>query len=150
METKSRFVPVSLGVFMLAAGLNSGTASAETPVANACPADGCTIQITNVAPSGSELEITWEANFLPDVSRNHIHVYWDTYTAEQVSSDAEAKGFTQGDWVPTDIYPVYVSDGALSVENRGESTTICVTAADRDHAVLDASAVQCVDVSAHL
>lgn len=150
METKSKFVPLFLGVFALVATISSVTVKAETPVANACPADGCTIQITNVAPSGDELEITWEANFLPDVSRNHIHVYWDTFKAEEVSSDAEANGFTQGDWVPTDIYPVYVSDGALSVANRAESTTICVTSADRDHAVIDPSDVQCVDVSSHL
>ena len=106
----------------------------EGPVANACPASGCTITITDVSKAGDELEITWEANFLPDVSRNHIHIYWDTFTAEQVSSDAEANGFTQGDWSPTDSYPTYVTESGASVVNRGDSTTLCVTAGDRDHA----------------
>lgn len=125
-------------------------AAGEGPVANACPAEGCSVTITDVARSGEELEITWEANFDPDTSRNHIHVYWDTYTADQVSSDAEARGVTQGDWVPTDAYPTYVTESAASVANRGGSSTICVTAGDRDHAVIDSSIVDCRDVSDQL
>lgn len=117
------------------------------PVGNACPPEGCNIQIVAVEKSGTELVINWEANFLPDVSRNHIHVYWDNFQAEQVSSDAEANGFDQGDWVPTSEYPSYTTEGAISLSSRGESTTICVTAANRDHAVLDAKAVHCMDVS---
>ena len=35
------------------------------------------------APEGDELRVTWEANFEPDFSKNHIHVYWDTYTADR-------------------------------------------------------------------
>jgi len=128
--------------------LNQGYAA--DPVGNACPPEGCSIQITSTEKSGAELIIQWDANFLPDVSRNHIHVYWDNFSAEQVSSDAEAKGFEQGDWVPTSDYPRYTTGGAMSVESRGESTTVCVTAANRDHAVLDAKAVHCVDVSASL
>ena len=123
---------------------------ADDPVANACPAEGCQIKITNISNSGDELEITWEANFLPDVSRNHIHAYWDTFTAEQVSSDAEANGFKQGDWVPTSDYPTFITNGAMSVANRAESSTICVTASDRDHAVMDPMAVHCVSASASL
>lgn len=122
----------------------------EGPVANACPAEGCMITITDVTKSGDELAITWEANFAPDTARNHIHVYWDIYTADQVSSDAEDRGVEQGDWVPTDAYPTYVTESAASTANRGGSTTICVTAADRDHAVLDSSLVHCVDVSGEL
>lgn len=117
------------------------------PVANACPADGCQIEIVDVVAEGDELRITWEANFLPDVSRNHIHVYWDTYTADEVSADADARGVEQGVWEVTDAYPTYVTEGAITASERGDSTTICVTAADRDHGVIDASLVDCRDVA---
>jgi hypothetical protein len=124
----------------------AGTPSAA-PVANACPPEGCTITIVDAAREGDEIAVTWETNFKPDISRNHIHVYWDIYTADQVSSDAEARGVTQGEWVPTDVVPTYVTESAVSVDTRGDSTTICVTAGDRDHAVIDASLVDCRDVS---
>ena len=122
-------------------------ATSTTPVANACPPDGCKITITDAVREGDEIAVTWEANFVPDVSRNHIHVYWDIYTANQVSSDAEARGVAQGEWVPTDVVPTYVTEGAVSVAKRGDSTTLCVTAGDRDHVVIDSSLVDCRDVS---
>ncbi|MDH3707350.1 MAG: hypothetical protein OES57_14875, partial [Acidimicrobiia bacterium] len=70
---------------------------------NACPVDGCTITISEVTATDSgELEVTWETNFDPDVSRNHVHVYWNTYSPEQVSNDAETTHeVEQGQWVPT-------------------------------------------------
>ena len=129
--------------------LPSGSMAAD-PVANVCPVDGCQITILSIEKSGDELEIQWEANFLPDVSRNHIHVYWDIFKAEEVSSDAEANGFKQGDWVPTSDYPNYTTADAMSVANRGGSTTICVTAGGRDHAVLDPQAVHCLSASSSL
>jgi hypothetical protein len=130
-----------------AATTTQATDGGGGPVANACPAEGCTITITDAVRSGDEIQVTWEANFDPDTARNHIHVYWDIYSADQVSSDAEARGVTQGDWVPTDAYPTYTTESATSVANRGDSTSICVTAADRDHAVIDANLVDCRDVS---
>lgn len=149
-----RLLILILALVVVACGDDQGdavdttaTASGDGPVANACPPDGCVITITDVVPEGDELMVTWEANFDPDVSRNHIHIFWDTYTAEEVSSDAEARGMTQGDWHPTDAYPTYVTESGASVANRGESTTLCVTAADRDHAVLDSSITDCRDVS---
>jgi hypothetical protein len=117
------------------------------PVANACPPEGCAITITDTAKKGSEIAVTWEANFKPDVSKNHIHIFWDIYTADQVSSDAEARGKKQGEWVPTAKVPTYVTGGPVSVDNRGDSTVLCVTAGDRDHAVIDSSIVDCQDVS---
>lgn len=126
----------------------SPVAGSPTPtaVANACPAEGCIIEIVDVQRDGGELAVTWETNFAPDVSKNHIHVYWDIYTADQVSSDAEDRGVKQGEWVPTDV-ETYVTESAVSVDKRGGSTTICVTAGDRDHAVIDSSIVDCQDVS---
>ena len=123
------------------------TTASSGPVGNACPAEGCVITITDVAKDGDELAITWDADFDPDVSKNHIHVFWDIYTADQVSSDAEARGEKQGEWVPTDAYPTYTTGSAVSVDKRGDSTTLCVTAGDRDHAVIDSSIVDCQDVS---
>lgn len=125
----------------------TATPAAGVPVANACPADGCAITIVDAARQDDEIAVTWEANFKADVAKNHIHVYWDIYTADQVSSDAEARGVKQGEWVPTDVVPTYVTESAVSVDTRGGSTTICVTAGDRDHAVIDASLVDCRDVS---
>jgi hypothetical protein len=135
------------------AGTEGGQAAATTEAestdgaANACPPDGCTIAIVDVTQSGEELEVTWEPNFAPDVDRNHIHIYWDIYTADQVSSDAADRGVEQGEWVPTADMPTYVTEGPVSVTTRGDSTTLCVTAADGDHAVIDAALVDCRDVS---
>lgn len=126
------------------------SAEAARPVANACPAEGCRIMIVDVTRSGDELAVTWEANFLPDVSKNHVHVYWDKFTAEQVSDDAQARGVEQGEWHPTDAYPTYVTQSEASVANRGDSSTICVTAGDRAHVVLDPNLFHCRDVSEHL
>ncbi len=124
------------------------TAATETAAQqNACPVDGCTVEITDVEKSGSELRITWKTNFRPDFSKNHIHVYWDTYTAEEVSNDAAAKGKTQGEWVPTGDFPAFVTEGVVSTSKRAGSTTVCVTASDREHNVLDASIVDCEDVA---
>lgn len=120
-----------------------GDASAE----NACPVDGCEITITDVVAEGDELRVTWDANFTPDASRNHIHVYWDTYTADQVSNDAASRNVQQGEWVPTDAYPEYVTEGATSVTAAGESTTLCATAGDSDHNVIDSSIQHCFDVA---
>lgn len=119
----------------------------QGPVANACPPDGCSITIVDAAKEGDEIAVTWEANFVPDISRNHIHVYWDRYTADEVSSDAEARGVSQGEWVPTDVVPTFVTQDVVAVSMRGDSTTICVTAADRDHVVLDSTIVDCRDVA---
>lgn len=126
--------------------------SAETGGGNACPADGCTITIDAVVADADagELVVTFDANFSPDIAGNHFHVYWDTFEADQVSSDAADRGVTQGDWHPTDNYPEYTTTEATSVTQAGESETLCVTAGDRDHAVIDATAVECIDVSGQL
>ncbi|MGI8828778.1 MAG: hypothetical protein ACR2I5_03270 [Candidatus Limnocylindria bacterium] len=123
------------------------TADPQAPVANACPAEGCRITIVNAERDGDEIAVTWETNFVPDISRNHIHIYWDRYTADEVSSDAEARGVSQGEWVPTDVVPTFVTQDVVAVAMRGESTTICVTAGDRDHVVIDATLFDCRDVA---
>lgn len=127
-----------------------GDDATQADAQNACPVDGCEISITDVQLEGQELRVVWTANFDPDFAKNHIHVYWDTYTADQVSNDAGARGQTQGEWVPTGDYPEFVTEGAVSTSARGTSTTVCVTAGDRDHNVIDSSIVDCRDVSALL
>ena len=123
------------------------TDKTEASGENACPVEGCKVTISDVVPEGDELKVTWEANFTPDASRTHLHVYWDIYTADQVSNDAASRGVDQGEWVPTDVYPDYVTEGATSVTKRGDSTTLCVTAGDSDHNVIDSSIFNCFDVA---
>jgi hypothetical protein len=125
----------------------AGEATSMAPVSNACPVEGCEIAFVDAAAEGDEIAVTWETNFAPDVSKNHIHIYWDIYTADEVTSDAEARDEQQGEWVPTDAVPTYVTESAVAVAERGDSTMLCATAADRDHVVLDSSVVDCIDVS---
>lgn len=152
---------VAVAVVLLAGGCGSdggkkvassgSTAGSGEVVQNACPVDGCRIEIKDVTRDGGELKITWKANYKPDVSRNHIHAYWDTYDIKQVSNDAESKhGVTQGEWVPTDSYPQFVTEGAVAVSQRGASTTVCVTAGDKDHNVIDVGIENCRDVASLL
>lgn len=121
--------------------------SAGAATQNACPAEGCQIDFGELQTSGDEIEVTWEINFDPDLNNNHVHIYWNNYTAAQVSNDATDRGVAQGEWVPTDLAPSYVTDGAVSTSQRGESTTLCLVAADRDHNVIDEGTEVCRDVS---
>lgn len=117
---------------------------------NACPVDGCSISIASVDAADGEIAVVFDANFTPDFERNHIHIYWDAYEAGSVSSDFQERGFEeQGKWHPTDEYPNYTtqSDASVSSEFRGDSTTLCVTAADTDHSVIDPTVEECLDVS---
>ncbi|MEZ5933880.1 MAG: hypothetical protein R3F54_18410 [Alphaproteobacteria bacterium] len=118
---------------------------------NACPIDGCEVTIVGVQKAGDELELTYEANFTPDVSKNHIHAWWgENYTVEQVGRNAETvHGVTQGRWHRHDDYPTYVTKEAVSTSVRDGATTICVSPADRDHNILDVSIYHCVDVSGY-
>jgi len=134
------------------AAADTGGDTADEAAGNACPPEGCDITFVGVAADADagELVVTFDANFSPDIAGNHFHVYWDNFEADQVSSDATERGVTQGDWHPTDEYPDYTTTEAMSVSERGDSETICVTTGDRDHAVIDATAVACEDVSAQL
>jgi hypothetical protein len=125
----------------------SSSVAPATDQANACPIDGCTIQISDVERVGGELSVTFATNFDPDVSRNHIHIYWDTYTADEVSNDAAARGVEQGRWVPTAVVESFVTEGDVAMAERGSSTTVCVTAGDRNHDVIDSALVDCRDVA---
>lgn len=118
---------------------------------NACPVDGCAVEIINVANEGGELTIELTSNFEPDMSKNHFHIWWgELYDVKQVSNNAETvHNVSQGDWHPTDAYPSYTTTGVTSVSQRSDAITLCVSPADRNHDIIDPDALHCVDVSAH-
>ena len=143
--------PIRLGAALaiVTAVFGAGGSFAQDAMPNACPVDGCEVRIVDVKKSGNELALTLQANFTPDMSKNHIHVWWgDNFTVKQVSNNAEtAYGVKQGDWHPTDEYPSYVTQGPVSMAVRGNSKTICVSAGDRNHDIIDVTKYQCVDIS---
>ncbi len=120
--------------------------------ANSCPVDGCLVEITAVEKSGDELVVILDANFGPDNARNHLHMWWgEQYDVTQVGRNAQSEhSVEQGKWHRHDDYPQYTTSGAASTTVRDGATTLCVTAADRDHNVIDATLFSCVDVSAQL
>lgn len=62
---------------------------------NSCPVDGCEVKIISVTKAGDELRLVFKSNFKPDMSRNHIHVWWgDNYRVDQVTTDAETAHHT--------------------------------------------------------
>ena len=102
---------------LCAAGLAiaAPVAPAADALPNACPVDGCTVKIIAVKRSGDELVLTLEANYSPDISKNHIHVWWgDNYTVDQVSNDAETVHHVkQGEWHPMADYPSYITQSEI-------------------------------------
>jgi hypothetical protein len=131
-----------------------GTASShgQEAMPNACPVDGCEVKIVDVQKSGDELDLTLESNFSPDMSKNHVHVWWgENYAIEQVSNNAETvHKVKQGEWHPTADYPNYVTQSAVSTAVRRNAKTICVSPADRNHDILDVKVSHCVDVESKL
>ncbi|MCG7522555.1 hypothetical protein [Ruegeria sp. Ofav3-42] len=141
------------GLIIGATAFLSGVdAAAQSDMPNACPVDGCEVRIVSVEKNGDELTITYEANFKPDVSKNHLHAWWgESYAVEQVGRNAQSEfNVEQGRWHRHGDYPSYVTKEAASTSARDGATTMCVTAADRDHNILDASKYHCVDVQEHL
>ncbi len=142
------------GFFLSAAfagfGLTTGGTAQEA--VNACPVDGCKISIVSVEKQGDELLVTFDANFKPEMSKNHIHIWWgENFDVKQVSNNAETEhGVAQGEWHPTDEYPGYTTQSAASVAVRGDATTLCVSAADRNHDILDPEIFECYSVEEHV
>lgn len=139
-----------VGCALVALWLSGVVAGDAMP--NSCPVDGCEIKILRVAPENGELRVTFDANFTPDVSKNHIHVWWgEQYDVKQVGRNAKSEfGVVQGKWHRHDDYPEYLTTGAASLRVRGTATTLCTTAADRNHNVLDPVLHHCLDISEHL
>ncbi len=138
------------GVFVVALLASLPSPAAEMP--NSCPVDGCLVSITSVEKSGDELQVTLEANYTPDNARNHLHMWWgEQYNSRQVGRNALSEhGVEQGKWHRHDDYPIYITTGAASTAVRDGATSLCVTAADRGHNVLDAELFDCMDVSQFL
>jgi hypothetical protein len=139
-----------LGVLVTTIG--AGDALGAEVLPNACLVDGCEVKILGVKPAGEELELTFESNFSPDVSKNHFHVWWgEKFTVEQVGRNAETvHGVTQGRWHRHDDYPTYVTTGAASTSVREGAATVCVSPADRNHNIIDVKIYNCVEVSSYL
>lgn len=125
---------------------------AQDSLPNACPVDGCDVKIVGVKKAGSEIELTLEANFMPEMSKNHVHVWWgENFKVEQVTNNAETVYHVkQGDWHPTADYPTYSTTSAASTTVRGSAKTLCVSPSDRNHDILDIKVFHCLDVSEHL
>jgi hypothetical protein len=137
--------------------LTLGTSGAPLPAVaqdlpNSCPVDGCDVKIVAVEKAGDELKLTFEANYQPEMSRNHIHVWWgENYTVDQVTNDAETvHNVKQGEWHPTDDYPEYITQSGASMTVRGTAKTLCVSPADGNHVILDITKFTCTDVSSYL
>ncbi len=122
---------------------------ALAPLGASCPADGCQIRILSAEPIGSELQLILEANWTPSTQASHAHYYWSPqYTASQVGGDSTARfGVPVGAWDLDDRYPLYVTEGDVSLANRGSNTELCVTAADAGHNVLDPTLFDCISVA---
>lgn len=155
--TTSGSAQLGFGAALAALAVVIGTmgverAAAQEALPNACPVDGCEVKIAEVKRAGDELEVKFEANFTPDFSKNHIHVWWgDNFTVQQVSNNAETvHNVKQGEWHPTADYPSYTTQSAVSLAVRGSSTHVCVSAADRNHDILDIKLLHCVDVGSQL
>ncbi len=148
-----RYLRRGLLLLLIGATLSgAGALRALADMPNACPVDGCEVRIERVARSGEELEITFKSNFMPDVSKNHFHVWWgENFTVQQVGRNAEpVYNVKQGRWHRHADYPTYITQGAASTKVRGQAKTICVSAADRNHNILDVKQYHCVDASQYL
>jgi len=117
----------------------------EEPVAPTVPPAACDggscITIDDVTLDGGELLITWTADgFVPDTSATHAHFYWGIYDAAQVGTNAADRS----PWELTDAQP-FVPGGELQLANRpAGADTVCVTAADGEHAVIEPANHHCV------
>ena len=142
----------AIGALPLAFCFLLGNAATAEELTNACPVDGCDVEIVEAKKSGSEIALTLKANIKPDMSKNHIHVWWgENYTIEQVTGNAETDyKVKQGEWHPTDDYPNYVTQSGASTTVRGKATTLCVSVSDGNHNILDIKKFRCVDVSGQL
>lgn len=133
-------------------GLGHTSIASAADMPNTCPVDGCDVSIATIEKEGPELKVTLNSNFTPDNSKNHFHMWWgEQYKPEQVGRNAKSEyNVEQGKWHRHDDYPVYITTGSASVEVREGAVTLCVTAADGDHNVLDAENFHCMNVSDHL
>ncbi len=142
----------AIGAIAVASSLAPAEVAAAEELANACPVDGCVVEIVAAKKDGSEIALTLKSNFKPDMSKNHIHVWWgENYKIEQVTNNAETVHMVkQGEWHPTDEYPDYVTQSAASTSVRGSAKTLCVSASDRNHDILDVKKLHCMDVGGQL
>jgi len=114
------------------------------PPPAACDGGLC-IQIDDVTVDGGDLLITWTADgFVPDTAATHAHFYWGIYDAAQVGTNATDRA----PWELTDAQP-FVPGGEMQLVNRPDGAdTVCVTAADGEHAVIEPANHSCFPIPA--
>ncbi|NNE73896.1 MAG: hypothetical protein HKN26_09545 [Acidimicrobiales bacterium] len=136
---------------LVASACGSRFADDEPPTSSTCPADeGCVVEFVSATVDGEQLTLTWTANFVPNANRNHLHIYWDTFTPAQVSDDASDRNVAQGLWTESASPTGFTTGGATAPAARGDATRLCAVAADRDHRVIDEGDQRCIDVTAAL
>lgn len=113
---------------------------------NSCPVDGCEVEIVSVRNAeNGEYAVAFRADFTPQLSKNHIHIWWgENWKVTQVTANAmTVYNNPQGVYHPIDDYPGYTTKGVVSAQKRGDAMTLCVTAADRNHNILDPTLYNC-------
>jgi hypothetical protein len=117
-----------------------------------CPDDVCRVTIKSVVAAGDELELEFEANFIPEMSGVHIHVWWGArFTPDEVSLHADhLYGVEVGEWDPTDDYPRHTTTGASSTAARDGTHILCVSASNAIHDLLNPKRFHCIDVQEYL
>ncbi len=123
---------------------------ALAPLGPTCPPEGCMVRIVSIEPTDGELQLTLEANWEMSIQGMHAHYFWSPrYSPAQVGNDSPARfGVPSGDWDLDDRYPLYVTEGEVSLSRqRPEDTDLCVTAADAGHNVLDPDLFDCAPLA---
>jgi hypothetical protein len=117
-----------------------------------CPQEGCRVKIKEIRSDGTELLLTFQANFRPKMPGKHIHVWWgENFTIEQEGLNAlSAYGVPKGEWDYTDDYPQHSTHGPSSTAARADAHTLCVSAADLNHNIIDVTKFDCVDAKDYL
>jgi len=114
----------------------------------ACPEEGCIVEIASIQPAGDEFIVQFRSNFQPEMSGNHFHLWWKSeLDVRSMSLDEEVRlGDPKGEWDPTENYPLHVTTGASSFQNRGDSNELCVSAGDARHNIIDPDVYDCKSV----
>lgn len=127
------------------------TSTTSTTMAPIYPCTGvdepCVIITDLTVDENGAVQVTWEPqNFVPDVDQGyHAHLFWNTYTAAQASTDAPAAEQALWDAVEE---TVHTSQQVLTMANRPpDATGVCAaTGLAPAHVVPNPSLVHCVDL----
>ena len=95
-----------------------------------------------------ELVIWWEpVNFwdTPSLTSFHAHAFFDVFEPEQVGSNADQFGVTQGNWQLTAESPFRTTGTNVSLDRApAGAERLCLAAADSGHGVINPENADCV------